>query len=152
MQQENIERLRCDIIIVFSSMARQAASGSRLPMCSAFAITLRHTTLGRTPLDEWSARRRDRYLSHITQNTQKRQTSKPQEVFEPVIQACERRPTRLTATPLGSAQRLVSYQCVNYFFTKLLFQVQNSFTYSLSYSYLLWQLISKPTIQTRGAH
>jgi len=30
-------------------------------------ITLRHNTLGRTPLDEWSARRRVLYLTtHIT--------------------------------------------------------------------------------------
>ena len=35
-----------------------------------FTITLRHTTLGRTPLDEWSARRRDLYLTkHNTHNT-----------------------------------------------------------------------------------
>jgi hypothetical protein len=33
-----------------------------------FMITLRHTALGRTPLDEGSARRRDLYLT--TQNTQ----------------------------------------------------------------------------------
>jgi hypothetical protein len=77
VQQENIERLRCDIIIVFSSMARQPACGSGLPLCSSFTITLRHTTLGRTPLDEWSARRRDHYLSHINHNTHKRQTSMP---------------------------------------------------------------------------
>jgi hypothetical protein len=36
-------------------------------------ITLRHTTLGRTTLDEWSARRRDLYLT--THNNHKRQTS-----------------------------------------------------------------------------
>ena len=28
-----------------------------------FSITLRHTPLGRTPLGEWSARRRDLYLT-----------------------------------------------------------------------------------------
>ena len=33
----------------------------------------RRTTVGRTPLDEWSARRRDLYLT--THNTHKRQTS-----------------------------------------------------------------------------
>jgi len=27
--------------------------------CRGFSITLRHTTLGRTPLDMWSARYRD---------------------------------------------------------------------------------------------
>jgi hypothetical protein len=37
--------------------------------------TRRHTTISRTPLDEWSARRRDLYLT--THNTHNRQTSMP---------------------------------------------------------------------------
>jgi len=37
------------------------------------------TTVGRNPLDEWSARRKD--LCLITHNTQKRQTSKTHEGF-----------------------------------------------------------------------
>jgi len=37
--------------------------------------TQRRTTLGRTPLDEWSARRRDLYLT--THNTHNRRTSVP---------------------------------------------------------------------------
>ena len=37
--------------------------------------TQRHTTVSRTPLDEWSARRRDLYLT--THNTHNRQTSMP---------------------------------------------------------------------------
>ena len=37
--------------------------------------TQRHTTVGRTPLDEWSARRRDLYLT--THNIHNRQTSMP---------------------------------------------------------------------------
>jgi hypothetical protein len=40
------------------------------PHYRGFTITLRHTTLVRTPPDEWSARRRDLYLA--THNTQKR--------------------------------------------------------------------------------
>jgi hypothetical protein len=44
-------------------------------------ITLRHTTLGRTPLDEWSARRRDLYLT--THDTHKRQTSMPWRASNP---------------------------------------------------------------------
>ena len=52
-------------------------------------ITLIDThTLGRTPLDEGSARRRGFYLT--THNTQKRQTSMPQEGFERAIPASER--------------------------------------------------------------
>jgi len=31
--------------------------GPEPPHCQGITITLRHTTLGRTPLDEWSARR-----------------------------------------------------------------------------------------------
>jgi hypothetical protein len=37
-------------------------SGPRSPHSWGFLITSRHTTLGRTPLYEWSARRRDRYI------------------------------------------------------------------------------------------
>jgi len=54
---------------------RNNHSRSRPSRCRGFTITLRHTTLGSTPLDEWSARRRDLYLN--TFNTQKRQTSIP---------------------------------------------------------------------------
>jgi hypothetical protein len=39
--------------------------------------TQRRTTVGRTPLDEWSARRRDLYLT--THNTHNRQTSMPRD-------------------------------------------------------------------------
>jgi hypothetical protein len=43
--------------------------GSWSPFYRGFTITLRHTTLGRTPLDERSARRKDLYLTkHNTQN------------------------------------------------------------------------------------
>jgi hypothetical protein len=43
--------------------------------------TQRRTTVGRTPLDEWSARRIDLYLT--TQNNHNRQTSMPTMGFEP---------------------------------------------------------------------
>jgi hypothetical protein len=42
--------------------------GPRPPHYRGFTITLRHTTLGRTPLDEWSARHRDLW-QHKTQQT-----------------------------------------------------------------------------------
>jgi len=51
----------------------------------------RHSTLGRTYLDEWSARRRDRYPT--TQNTHNRQTSMPSAGFEPIIPETERSQT-----------------------------------------------------------
>ena len=52
--------------------------GSRAPLVKGFiiirgfTIPLRHTTLGSTPLKEWSARRRDVYLT--THNIHNRQT------------------------------------------------------------------------------
>jgi hypothetical protein len=54
-------------------------------------ITLRHITLGRTPLDEWSARRIDLCLT--THNTHKRQTSMIPAVFEPTIPGSEQTQT-----------------------------------------------------------
>ena len=61
-------------------------------MASSFLRFLDHTqqrtTVGRTPLDELSARRRDLYLTkHITHN---RQISMPPVGFEPTISAGER--------------------------------------------------------------
>ena len=49
--------------------------------------TQRRITVGRTPLDELSARRRDLYLT--THNTHNRQTSMPSAGFEPTISAVE---------------------------------------------------------------
>jgi hypothetical protein len=51
-------------------------------------IILRHTTVGRTPLDEGSARCRDLYLT--IQTLYKRQTSMPPVGFEPTIPASAR--------------------------------------------------------------
>ena len=50
--------------------------------------TQRRTTVGRTPLDKWSARRRDLCLT--THNTHNRQISMPPVGFEPTISAVER--------------------------------------------------------------
>jgi hypothetical protein len=50
--------------------------------------TQRRTTFGRNPLEEWSARRRDLYLT--THNSHNRQTSMPPVGFEPAIPAAER--------------------------------------------------------------
>ena len=50
--------------------------------------TQRRTTVDRTALDEWSARRRDLYLT--THDTHNRQISKPPVGFEPTFSAGER--------------------------------------------------------------
>jgi hypothetical protein len=51
----------------------------------------RRTTLGRSHLDEWSARRRNFYLT--THNTHNRETSMPPVGFEPTFSASERSQT-----------------------------------------------------------
>jgi hypothetical protein len=65
-----------------------APSGAEPPQYRDFTITLRYTSLGRTPLDDRLARRRD--LSLATNNTNRRQTSMPLAEFEPAIPASER--------------------------------------------------------------
>ena len=57
------------------------------PHCRGLTITLRHSTLGRTPLDEWSVRCRDLYLT--TQRTHNSQTSMPPAGFESTVSASE---------------------------------------------------------------
>ena len=68
-------------------MSQQAPSGPEPPQYRVFAITHRRITVGRTPLDEWSARRRDLYLK--THNTHNGQTSMLPAGFEPAIPASE---------------------------------------------------------------
>ena len=56
------------------------------PSLTSFTITLKHTTVGRSPLDEWSARRRNPWQY----NKHKRQKSIPPVGFENSIPASER--------------------------------------------------------------
>jgi hypothetical protein len=72
--------------------------------------TQTHHTLSRTPLDEWSARRRDLYLT--IHNTDKRQTSMPPAGFKPTIPASEQSQTHaLDRTATGISMKM---QCRNY--------------------------------------
>jgi hypothetical protein len=48
---------------------KTAPSGPGPTHCRGPAITLRHITLGRTPLDEWSAHRKDLYHTDITRSS-----------------------------------------------------------------------------------
>jgi hypothetical protein len=68
-----------------------------------------HTTVGRTPLDEGSARRRDLYLT--TQTLYKRQTSMPVVGFEPTIPASAR---PRTYTLDRAATEIGDILCVRY--------------------------------------
>jgi hypothetical protein len=86
-------------------MARQPYKGLGLLVSSRFHghTHLRHTTIGRTALDEGPGRRRDLYLT--THNTHKRQTSMPPVRFEPTIPVSKRPKTHAldrTATGIGA--------------------------------------------------
>ena len=67
-------------------MALRPNAGHGLLILEVFLDhTQQRATVGRTPLDEWSARHRDFYLT--THNTHNRQTSMPPVGFEPTISA-----------------------------------------------------------------
>jgi len=73
-----------------------------------FTITLRHTTLGRTGLEERSALGTDLYLT--THNTHNRDIYVPRRDSNPQSQqGSGRRHTSRTAQPLGSAKELLQY-------------------------------------------
>jgi hypothetical protein len=73
---------------IFIYHAAATPCGPRRPHYGGFTIALRHTSLSRTPLDEWSARRGDLYLT--THNTYNRETSMSPAGFGPTIPASER--------------------------------------------------------------
>jgi hypothetical protein len=68
---------------VFLPHGATASSGPGPALYRGFAITLRHTTLGRTILDEGSPLAETSYLT--THNTHKRQTSMPPAGLEPAV-------------------------------------------------------------------
>ena len=70
--------------------------------CKYFEITLSHTTVSRTPPNEWSALRRDLYLT--THNTHKTQTSMTSAGFKPAVPANKRPQTHTLARPLRLAR------------------------------------------------
>ena len=81
----------CRSIYIYTHISPHGAGTPNEPGPShyqGFTITLRHTTLGRTPLDEWSARLKDLYLA--THNTHNRQTLMSPAGFESTIPASER--------------------------------------------------------------
>jgi hypothetical protein len=81
---------RCCKFLLFSVALRpNAGHGPLILEVSRSHKTTYHS--GRTPLDEWSARRRDLYLTK--HNTYNRQISIPRVEFEPTISAGERQQT-----------------------------------------------------------
>jgi hypothetical protein len=84
-------RFTLGIVLLFFHGAT-APNWPRPPHYLGFTIALRHTTHSRTPLDEWSARRRNLYLT--AHNTHKKQTFISPAGFEPTIPAIERQQTQ----------------------------------------------------------
>jgi len=74
-------------VIIFFHGTR-APSGPGPPHYRGFTFTLRHTSLRRTPLDEWSAWCIDHYLT--THNAHTRQTFIFPSGFEPAVPASKR--------------------------------------------------------------
>ena len=68
-------------------MQQPNAGQGRLILEVSRSHPIRHTAVGRTPLDEGSALHRDLYLT--THNTEKRQTFMPPAGFEPAIAASD---------------------------------------------------------------
>jgi hypothetical protein len=82
--------------IFFCGAATQR--GSRLPHFLRFLDhSQRRTTVGRTPLDEWLARRRDLYLTTHTTHTRERHPWPRWDSSSQFQQASGRRPTTYTA-------------------------------------------------------
>jgi hypothetical protein len=95
-------------ISIFPYHGARASSEPGPHHCRGFSITL-----GRTPLGEWSARRRDLYLTK--HNTHKRQTFMPPAGLKPAIPASERPQTHtldFAATGIGAIS--------NYHFSNLI--------------------------------
>ena len=80
--------------------------------CRGFTIILRHTALGRTAMDEWSARRRDLCPKQHTTFTRDRPPCSRWDSNPQSQQASDRRPTPYTARTLGSALRARPLVCV----------------------------------------
>jgi hypothetical protein len=90
-----------------------------------------------TPLDEWSARRRDLYVT--THNTQNRQTSMPSAVFEPTISASKRLQTHaLDRTAAG----------IEYSFSTYIFLPHSELLYIhhlRSLAHYIWRYVTRET-------
>ena len=91
LQNSPLESSRVFVALVVNHSCFLWRCGPTLAIASSFVRFLDHTqwrtTVGRTPLDEWSARRRELYLT--THNTRNRKTSMPPVGFEPTFSVGE---------------------------------------------------------------
>ena len=122
----------------FFLKARQPPSGPR-PHPWGSSITLRHTTLGRTPLGEWSAHHRDPYLT--THNTHKRETSSSPAGFEPAIPADERPQTHVLDRAASRTGRRIKYRRRN-----VVSSVTASFRRCVNETTLFWNVTQRRVV------
>ena len=113
------------LIIIFHGST--VPVGLMAPQSWGFEITFRHTTVGRTLLDEWSACRRDLYLT--THNINNIHTSTFPAGFEPAIPVSERPQTRaLDRVAIGGIENNLSLQIwlININISKIMLTLNNS--------------------------
>ena len=97
----------CCAYINFSSSCRNSPQRARASRFKSFlGHTQRRTTVGRTPLDEWLACRRDLYLT--THNTNNRHPCPRCDSNPQSQQTSGRTPTPWTAWPLGPTHLLIT--------------------------------------------
>jgi len=102
---------KCSVRRIFFFMAQQPLVGQGLLLIGASrSHSIRHTALGRNPLDKWSAQRRDLYLT--TQNTYKRQTNScPRQDWNPQPQPNKQLQTHsLDSAETGIGVRMLGIQ------------------------------------------
>ena len=99
------------LLFVCLFLALQPPLAQGFLIIDVFRSHSKQTTLCSTPLDEWSARRTDLYLT--THNTHNRQTSMPPVGFEPTMSADER-PQTYALDRAATATGKVSVQNVYY--------------------------------------
>jgi len=114
-------------------MGQEAPSGPGPPHYQEFTISLRHTTLGRNPLDERSARRRDLYLK--TRNTHNRQTTMSPAGFVPAILASE--PPQTQALDRAATEKIINL-LHNIFYSEEIF-----IPYGMTFEMWCWRRMEK---------
>jgi hypothetical protein len=118
-------------------MAQQPHLGSGPRHYWGLMITLRHTTLSWTPLEEGSVRRRDLYLT--THNTHKRQISMTPAGFEPTIPARERQQTCALSRAVTGISPFAVYSPYSFLPTSIQYFIINLLT---AYFFIFFAIIS----------
>jgi hypothetical protein len=127
----NISKRQMEFNSAFKGLIRSnnyvcfLSDSPQLARASSFTRFLDHTqrrnTVGRTPLDEWSAHRRDLYLKTHTKLTTDKSLCLRWDSNSQSQQASNRRPTPHTAWPLEPAVIVVwwckiEWECCKYLF------------------------------------